>query len=111
MSYQSKFADELRAFMAEKEISQATVARLTGLNSGTISRVLSGKTKVSYDTVIKIAKKLEMWRGLTPTELNESLEEFTFRLSYEKEKNHKLHYLMRFILIVICSGVLIWMLV
>lgn len=77
MSYQSKFADALRATMEKKKISQATVARLTSVNSGTISRVLSGKKKVSYETIATIAYKLDMWKGRTPDDLVKLNEELT----------------------------------
>lgn len=82
MSYQSRFANELRFVMAKKQISQATVSRLTSLNNGTISRLLTGKRKVSYDTVSKIAEKLDMWKGLTPFELANKVEELQDKLNF-----------------------------
>lgn len=84
MSYQSEFADELRATMAKKQISQATVSRLTSLNNGTISRILSGKRKVSYDTIAKVAERLDMWKCLTPYELANKVDKLQTKLKYQR---------------------------
>ena len=109
MSYQRKFADELRTTMAKMNISQATLARLTSLNAGTVSRVLSGNKKVSYDTVAKIAEKLDMWKGLTPCQLSNKIEELQVKLNYVNNENHKLESILASCIILIIAGVLAWL--
>lgn len=107
MSYQSKFADELRRKMAEDRISQATLSRLTGFNSGTISRVLSGKKPVSYETVCIIASKLNMWNHRTPCDLVKQIEYLEFKLSSEKCQCAKLT-LLNIIFLISFLGVVLW---
>lgn len=109
MSYQRKFAEEVRLVMSRLHISQATLARLTNLNAGTISRVISGNKKVSYDTVAKIAEKLDMWKGLTPYQLSNKIEELQAKLNYVNNENHKLESILTSCIILIISGVLAWL--
>lgn len=86
MSYQSKFSDCLRETMSKRSISQATVSRLTGINSGTISRIMTGRRKnISYETIATIAGKLHMWRGRTPDAMVKYIEELEFKLAKECE--------------------------
>lgn len=106
MSYQRKFAEEVRLVMSRLHISQATLARLTNLNAGTISRVLSGNRKVSYDTVAKIAEKLDMWKGLTPYQLSNKIEELQVKLNYI---NHRLESILASCIVLIFAGVLAWL--
>lgn len=110
MSYQNKFADALRATMEKKQISQATVARLTSLNSGTISRVLSGKRKnISYETIATIAYKLNMWKGRTPDDLVKRIEELEFKLVNEQNRADSAVRFLRFF-IVLSLGLMICLL-
>lgn len=107
MSYQSKFADELRNKMAENKISQATLSRLTGFDSATISRVLSGKRPVAYETVCSIANKLNMWKHKTPGDLAKQVELLEIKLKAEKHWCLKLAWLN--ILFLICFlGAILW---
>lgn len=107
MSYQSKFAEELRRKMAEDKISQATVSRLTGLNSGTISRVLSCKKQVCYETICIIASKLNMWRHRTPCDLVKQIEYLEIKLDTEKKQCTKLT-VMNIIFLIFTFGVMLW---
>lgn len=100
MSYQNKFADALRATMEKKQISQATVARLTSLDNGTISRVLSGKRKnISYETIATIAYKLNMWKGRTPDDLVKRVEELEFKLANEQNRADSAVRFLRFFIV------------
>ena len=93
--------------MAEDKISQATVSRLTGLNSGTISRVLSCKKQVCYETICIIASKLNMWRHRTPCDLVKQIEYLEIKLDTEKKQCTKLT-VMNIIFLIFTCGVMLW---
>lgn len=53
--------DMLQSILAEKNLNQADVCRLTGMESGKVSQIFSGATKdPRFSTVIEIAKALDV---------------------------------------------------
>ena len=60
----STTADRLREAMADAEMKQTELVRLTGLNKSAISRYLSGEYEPKQDAIYKLAAALnvtEMW--------------------------------------------------
>lgn len=52
--------DEIRRHAAERGITQSEIADRTGLRQSNVSRVFAGKYPPTLDTLIKIAKALDL---------------------------------------------------
>ena len=58
----------IREEMADRQIKQAEVAELTGIDDGHLSRILEGERGVGFTTLLKLCRGL----GITPTRMLES---------------------------------------
>ena len=56
----SKFAMNLKKLMIEREMTAADIARKTGMTQATLSRYINGKRIPKINSVIKIAKALNV---------------------------------------------------
>ena len=56
----SKFAMNLKKLMIEREMTAADIARKTGMTQATLSRYINGKRIPNINSVIKIAKALNV---------------------------------------------------
>ena len=56
----SKFAMNLKKLMIEREMTAADIARKTGMTQATLSRYINGKRTPNINSVIKIAKALNV---------------------------------------------------
>ena len=56
----SKFAMNLKKLMIEREMTAADISRKTGITQGTLSRYINGKRIPKINSVIKIAKALNV---------------------------------------------------
>ena len=56
----SKFAMNLKKLMIEREMTAADIARKTGMTQATLSRYINGKRIPRLNSVIKIAKALNV---------------------------------------------------
>jgi transcriptional regulator with XRE-family HTH domain len=72
VSLQKDFSETLRAMLAEKKMSQAELARKSGVAIPTISKILCGKMSPSFATCEKLIGALS--------------EEFEMALSISKKK-------------------------
>jgi len=61
-------ADHIREYLAERNWKQADLARATGLGTGRVSEILSGKRKVTLHIALRLEKALGLkayiWVGL-----------------------------------------------
>ena len=56
----SKFTMNLKKLMIEREMNAADIARKTGMTQATLSRYINGKRIPNINSVIKIAKALNV---------------------------------------------------
>ena len=56
----SKFAMNLKKLMIEREMTAADISRKTGMTQATLSRYINGKRTPNINSVIKIAKALNV---------------------------------------------------
>ena len=56
----SKFTMNLKKLMIEREMTAADIARKTGMTQATLSRYINGKRIPRLNSVIKIAKALNV---------------------------------------------------
>ena len=56
----SKFTMNLKKLMIEREMTAADIARKTGMTQATLSRYINGKRIPKINSVIKIAKALNV---------------------------------------------------
>lgn len=56
----SKFAMNLKKLMIEREMTAADIARKTGMTQAALSRYINDKRNPSLNSVIKIAKALNV---------------------------------------------------
>lgn len=56
----SKFAMNLKKLMIEREMTAADIARKSGMTQATLSRYINGKRTPNLNSVIKIAKALNV---------------------------------------------------
>ena len=56
----SKFTMNLKKLMIEREMTAADIARKTGMTQATLSRYINGKRIPNINSVIKIAKALNV---------------------------------------------------
>lgn len=56
----SKFTMNLKKIMIEREMTAADIARKTGMTQATLSRYINGKRIPNINSVIKIAKALNV---------------------------------------------------
>lgn len=56
----SKFTMNLKKLMIEREMTAADIARKTGMTQATLSRYINGKRIPRINSVIKIAKALNV---------------------------------------------------
>lgn len=56
----SKFTMNLKKLMIEREMTAADIARKTGMTQATLSRYINGKRIPNLNSVIKIAKALNV---------------------------------------------------
>lgn len=56
----SKFTMNLKKLMIEREMTAADIARKTGMTQATLSRYINGKRTPNINSVIKIAKALNV---------------------------------------------------
>lgn len=56
----SKFTMNLKKLMIEREMTAADIARKTGMTQATLSRYINGKRTPKINSVIKIAKALNV---------------------------------------------------
>lgn len=52
--------DKLRGFLAEKNVTQGSLAERIGMTEGTMSRKMSGKTEFTWSEVVRIIKALNL---------------------------------------------------
>lgn len=62
--YQKEFIHNLKEYRTEKKISQAQLAELCGVSTGTIGNVECGLAKPSFDLIISIAENLSIHPAL-----------------------------------------------
>ena len=62
--YQKEFIDNLKEYRTERKISQAQLAELCGVSTGTIGNVECGLAKPSFDLIISIAENLSIHPAL-----------------------------------------------
>jgi len=55
-----QFGKRIKSIRIEKNISQTAFAKRCNMDKGSICRIESGKTNVSYITLFKISKALEV---------------------------------------------------
>lgn len=56
----SKFTMNLKKLMIEREMTAADIARKSGMTQATLSRYINGKRTPNLNSVIKIAKALNV---------------------------------------------------
>ena len=57
----STLAERIQFAMEMRDMTQADLARATGMSTGVIAQIVTGKTKdPRFDSVIKIAKALDV---------------------------------------------------
>lgn len=56
----SKFTMNLKKLMIEREMTAADISRKTGMTQATLSRYINGKRTPNINSVIKIAKALNV---------------------------------------------------
>ena len=56
----SKFTMNLKKLMIERKMTAADIARKTGMTQATLSRYINGKRTPNINSVIKIAKALNV---------------------------------------------------
>ena len=58
--YQQEFIENLKKFRTQKKISQAQLAELCNVSTGTIGNIECGLAKPSFDLIISIANTLKI---------------------------------------------------
>ena len=62
--YQQEFIENLKKFRTQKKISQAQLAELCNVSTGTIGNIECGLAKPSFDLIISIANTLKIHPAL-----------------------------------------------